>query len=919
MNTLKILILHALRQPERIPRFLKDPVLSLPEYFPEHTYIYHEATPQAASLAADLEVDAILLHASFLSIRCRGANEFATLRQGYDFIGGVRSVKLAFPQGEYDCSQLLDDWMCDWNIDIVYSVCVENSTWLYPRYSKIGTIQLAYSVYIEKDALFPPPSPWHHRPVDIGYRESHLPAYLGRLGETRWRIGDYVDRLARSAGLVTDILLGDHDTIDECVWMRFVRDCKFTLGAPTGSSVLDLVGSIRMSVTDYLSNHRNASFDDVQQACLLGLDGRCRFEVLSPRVIVAGLQESGQILVEGDYGGILKPWEHYIPIQPDASNFSEVCDAVRDPSFTEPLIKNCKRALLETEALWSSCHAQKIVEFIANYRGRAIGPAAVEGGSAEYLPEASLAEKFQAKPRVLLLAAHEPPRDPRLDWIASGGRDRFVVHQLGISRVIDDQPREAGSDEKGWVRSYPRVTFRGDLNVISSTVFSLHESAAMRELSSLIAILSLDDRELMAILGSHNSQRVLQFRWYVKYLLQMTFSLASRAEHLSDIEAVIATDLDTLLAGIVLKERWGVPLIYDAHEFWPAANVEQEAFEYDFWVALEGRLVKYVDYAQTVSPGLAAHMASLYGVPFTCVPNAEPFRSGVTRVDSEMARAHGASACRFLFQGGFAPARGIDLLISAWPHTHPSAILVLRGPDGDYKQQMIDLALSLGLLGNRILFLPSVDESELVSGAVEFDVGLIPYTPTGLNYANCCPNKLSQYMAAGLPILASRTNFVHEVLLRSGAGVVVDFSEQSELIREIDRLTLHPGVRVAYARSAATFFQKEFHWEQVSKVFYAQLGELVLKPASPLSAPLGPQRLPSLFPEIFLPEPVVSEEETFANSALVTEEPPGNDDSPASLWSSLLHVSFRVFRRFWILLPLGLRTRVRTELKLWIQ
>jgi hypothetical protein len=54
----------------------------------------------------------------------------------------------------------------------------------------------------------------------------------------------------------------------------------------------------------------------------------------------------------------------------------------------------------------------------------------------------------------------------------------------------------------------------------------------------------------------------------------------------------------------------------------------------------------------------------------------------------------------------------------------------------------------------RVLFLEAIDESELVTAAAEFDVGLVPYTPTGLNYSNCCPNKLSQYMAAGLPILA---------------------------------------------------------------------------------------------------------------------------------------------------------------------
>jgi hypothetical protein len=274
-----------------------------------------------------------------------------------------------------------------------------------------------------------------------------------------------------------------------------------------------------------------------------------------------------------------------------------------------------------------------------------------------------------------------------LNWIASGGRENFIIHQLGISRVANDKPSASGSDDKGWVWSYPRIETSRNLGVIRENIFSRNNSAALLELSSLMAILSLDDGELLAILGCENLGRMVAFRWYVKYLLQMTYSLVDHAEELSGICAVIATDLDTLLAGMVLKERWGVPLIYDAHEFWPAADVEQEAFEHDFWVTLEGRLVRHVDYAQTVSPGLADHMARLYGVPFESVPNAEPLGSRVAEDQEKTRREHTGTECRFLFQGGFANARGIDLLISAWPHTHPSAILVLRGPDNEYKKK----------------------------------------------------------------------------------------------------------------------------------------------------------------------------------------------------------------------------------------
>ena len=511
------------------------------------------------------------------------------------------------------------------------------------------------------------------------------------------------------------------------------------------------------------------------------------------------------------------------------------------------------------------------------------------------------------KHHVLLLVAHEPQRDPRLNWIASGGREDFIIHQLGISRVANDKPSESGSDHIGRVWSYPRIETSRNLAVIRENIFSRDNSAAMLELSSLIAILSLHDSELLAVLGCEDSGRMVTFRWYVKYLLQMTYSLVDHAENISGISAVISTDLDTLLAGMVLKERWGVPLIYDAHEFWPAADVEQEAFEHDFWVTLEGRLVRHVDYAQTVSPGLADHMARLYGVPFESVPNAEPLGSRVAEGQEKTRGEHTGSECRFLFQGGFANARGIDLLISAWPHTHPSAILVLRGPDNEYKKRMVDLAISCGVYATRVLFLEAIDESELVTAAVEFDVGLVPYTPTGLNYSNCCPNKLSQYMAAGLPILAATTNYVSQIISESGAGVVIDFADRFQLVREIDRLALDPALRMAYAEKSAAFFLDRFHWENVSKIFYTRLAELIKSANIPSFEKLSHDRRLNVFPEIVVEEPPVIEQLPVIEEQLV----------PAR--SRLSETSFRFARRLWILVPVALRARIRAELQLWIR
>jgi hypothetical protein len=236
---------------------------------------------------------------------------------------------------------------------------------------------------------------------------------------------------------------------------------------------------------------------------------------------------------------------------------------------------------------------------------------------------------------------------------------------------------------------------------------------------------------------------------------------------------------------------------------------------------------------QTVSPSLAAFMSAQYGVPFTSVPNCEP-ADRLLPLKERRARRDGQ--CVFLFQGNFAPGRGIDLLIQAWAETDPRAILQLRGPDNPFKAQMVQLAKDTGLLGTRILFPTAVDESRLIAAAAEADVGVIPYAPTGTNYRHCCPNKMSQYMAAGLPILANATDFVAPTVRAAGCGVVCDFSRRANIVRAVALLCTSAEQRSAFGRAGRDYFRDTFNWNAASRGMYEQLLEAIgARPPEPLS------------------------------------------------------------------------------------
>jgi glycosyltransferase involved in cell wall biosynthesis len=336
------------------------------------------------------------------------------------------------------------------------------------------------------------------------------------------------------------------------------------------------------------------------------------------------------------------------------------------------------------------------------------------------------------------------------------------------------------------------------------------------------------------------------FKWYLVYFLRTTVQLYDAVLALGRPDLIHCNDLETLLPGVLLKKRLGCPLVYDAHEFWPHSDPEAAWWEVRFWLWLEKRLLPYVDAAFTVNPLLAGEMERAYGKPFGSVPNCEPLegladrlpaaalhvgapaddapaapRPGPLPVGAGSPKSSSGGPVRFLYQGLFAPQRGLEELIGAWESVDPrQAALILRGPDNPYKEQCMALAGKLGLVQKSVFFPAAVPESQLLAAAAEADVGVIPYKPGNINYRFCCPNKLSQYMLAGLAILSNDLDFVRDVIQRYQCGVWYNSKGEQFILEAVRRLSEDRGFLSKCRQNAQAKALQEFHWERQAVGLY---------------------------------------------------------------------------------------------------
>lgn len=278
---------------------------------------------------------------------------------------------------------------------------------------------------------------------------------------------------------------------------------------------------------------------------------------------------------------------------------------------------------------------------------------------------------------------------------------------------------------------------------------------------------------------------------------------------------VHANDLNVLLAGYLLARSWRVPLLYDSHELWTQLDEPWSPLLRRLFRLVEGALIRGAAAVVTVNGPIADRLAELYGIS----------RPDVVMNCPEvpvLAQPGGSAAgpLRVIYQGMLNPHRGLHEAIDAVAGV-PGVDLAIRGPGAlrDALQRQVD---ALGV-GDRVTILPPVPMSDLVSALDGFDVGLVPYQPVGMNNILCSPNKLFEYMAAGLAVVCSDLPVLREVVAQAEVGLLYDPRSSGQLIEVLQRLAgdrdLLTRLRANAARAAFTRFNAEHEEARLLRLY----------------------------------------------------------------------------------------------------
>jgi len=302
-----------------------------------------------------------------------------------------------------------------------------------------------------------------------------------------------------------------------------------------------------------------------------------------------------------------------------------------------------------------------------------------------------------------------------------------------------------------------------------------------------------------------------------------------------DADVLHAHDMHVL--GVAVRAAWRaraagrvVQVIYDAHEF--VAGLAQYGSRtrraVAAWADLEGEYIRDADRVITVGPAIAAALRERYGLEREPAVVLNAPEKGLAVGDGDSLRERlglPKDVPLAVYSGGLNQARGVHVLIEAMRNLSDVHLAVVCVPHADtwYVHQLRAESARLGLT-ERVHFVDPVPSDQVAPFLSSADVGIHPMVGGFANHEMALPNKLFEYIHAGLPLVVTDLEQMGAFVRSRGIGEAFRSDDTLDLASKIRAVIANPRPYRAAVRAPS--LRADFSWERQKEVLYGVYGEL---------------------------------------------------------------------------------------------
>ncbi len=274
-------------------------------------------------------------------------------------------------------------------------------------------------------------------------------------------------------------------------------------------------------------------------------------------------------------------------------------------------------------------------------------------------------------------------------------------------------------------------------------------------------------------------------------------------------------DLNTLAVGVRCKQkRPGTRLVYDSHELATERSRMTHWQRFRATVA-ERRGLRHVDAAIWTTRSRAQHVVDRYHIPFpTLLRNVPEIIEVEAGWDLHEKLAIPQDQRILIYQGSIQEFRGIEESIEAATLLQ-NCVLVVVGY-GYHRPALEEMVRTWGLT-DKVKFFGPIPNDELLFYTASADVGMCVIRGNSLSYRWSLPNKLFEYMMAGIPVVASDYEEMGRVVKETGVGTVCNPDDPESIAEAVRAIVDDPEANARF-RAATRAAICTYNWGEEQKV-----------------------------------------------------------------------------------------------------